>query len=206
MEGDVGGVEGDERSDEALVAEVRAGDERALHALLARYRPRVRMMTSHLFIIGADRDDVVQEGLIGLSRAIGAFDPAKGSFADVAERCITRQVYTAIRAARRHKHAPLSTADALDPVGAYDVGPHAAPESEPERAVLARLELDDVRRRCGAVLTAVEHEVLARHVDGASYAAIAAALGVTSKVVDNALQRGKRKLAALAADGALAAA
>lgn len=190
-------------ADGELVVRARHGDGRATEVLVGRYRGAVRARAANYFLVGADRDDLCQEGLIGLTKAIRDFDPDNGaSFASFADLCITRQILTAIKMATRRKHAPLNTYVSYD-------RPHAA---DPDRSIadtvavaddldpLESLLADDGLRSLMAVvdevLSGLEADVLRLYVDGRSYQEIAQQLGRRTKSIDNALQRIKRKLEA----------
>lgn len=187
--------------DEALVARVRAGDDRAMHRLIERYRGFARAKARTYFLVGGDREDTVQEGLIGLYKAVRDFQPGHGaSFRSFAELCITRQILTAVKAATRHKHAPLNTYVSFErPVdGEPDrtLADAIAVEdgADPLEQLVADDELQRLRDAFEDVLSSLETEVLDLYVEGRSYAEIAELLGRRVKSIDNALQRIKRKL------------
>jgi RNA polymerase sporulation-specific sigma factor len=188
-------------SDEELVARSREGDDRALVELLERYRGFARAKARSYFLVGGDRDDIVQEGMIGLYKAVRDYAEGHGaSFRSFAELCITRQILTAIKTATRQKHTPLNSYVSFD-------RPH---EDDPDRTVGETLavelaadplemlvEDDDLRTLQHAfdeVLSGLETEVLQLYVEGRSYQEIAERLGRRVKSIDNALQRIKRKL------------
>jgi RNA polymerase sporulation-specific sigma factor len=188
-------------TDEQLVRSARVGDERALLELLERYRGFARAKARSYFLVGGDREDIVQEGMIGLYKAVRDFAEGHGSsFRSFAELCITRQILTAIKTATRQKHTPLNSYVSFD-------RPH---EDDPDRTIgdslaveagadpLERLVEDDDLRRLQAtfddVLSGLETEVLQLYVEGRSYQEIAVQLGRRVKTIDNALQRIKRKL------------
>ena len=194
-------TESAERSDEDLVAAVRDGDDQALNSLLQRYRRFARARASNYFLIGGDRDDVVQEGMIGLYKAIRDYEPDReASFRSFAELCITRQILTAIKTATRQKHVPLNTYVSFDKPNSQDsdrtIGDSIPSEvdDDPLRTVLNGDELRELRALCSEVLSGLETEVLDLYVEGRSYQEIAESLGRHVKSVDNALQRIKRKL------------
>lgn len=193
----------DQLSDVELVVRAQAGDQRAMGMLVSRYRGAARARASNYFLVGADRDDLCQEGLIGLTKAIRDFDPDNGaSFAAFADLCITRQILTAIKMATRLKHTPLNTYVSYD-------RPH---EADPDRTVADTVAVEDgadplealvaedgmrrVMRVVDEVLSGLEVEVLRLYVDGRSYQEIAEVLGRRTKSIDNAIQRIKRKLEA----------
>lgn len=188
---------------ELLVA-ARAGDDRALDELLHRYRALARAKARSYFLVGADRDDVVQEAMIGLYKAVRDFSPDGGaSFRGFAEMCVTRQLVDAVKSATRHKHAPLSRSVSLDkPVRGDDgdqtlgdVLPVAAAD-DPESLAISADEVRALKSHLDEVLSDLEQQVLRHHVQGKSYDEIAAMLQRHVKSIDNALQRIKRKLAA----------
>jgi len=186
-----------------LLSRARAGDDTALNELLTRYRSLARAKARSYFLIGADHDDVVQEGMIGLYKAIRDYDADLGaSFRGFAEMCVTRQIISAIKGAARHKHAPLSQAVSFDqPARADDDGGTsladlipATRSSDPEAAAVSGDEIRAMQRHFDEVLTDLEAQVLRHHVEGKTYDEIAAMLQRHVKAVDNALQRIRRKL------------
>jgi RNA polymerase sporulation-specific sigma factor len=189
--------------DNDLVARVKAGDEKCLDVLLSRYRKFARSKARSYFLAGSDREDVVQEGMIGLYKAIRDFDPGQETpFRAFAELCISRQILTAIKTANRHKHQPLNQSVSLDTPAYSDedsrsVGDNlvAAPQvSDPAELVISAEEIEAIRDTMRDSLTELEGDVLRLYMDGKSYEEIAGALGNHVKSIDNALQRIKRKL------------
>lgn len=187
-------------SDEDLVASVQTGDDASLLELLERYRRFARAKARSYFLVGGDRDDVVQEAMIGLYKAVRDYERGHDtSFRSFADLCITRQILSAVKAATRQKHVPLNAYVSLDrpesPGSGRTVGDtiHCASE-DPLRHVLAEDELEVLRDRFGEVLSGLETEVLELYVEGRSYQEIAELLGRHVKSVDNAIQRVKRKL------------
>jgi RNA polymerase sporulation-specific sigma factor len=189
------------RTDEELVALVGQGDDRAMTELLQRYRGFARAKARSYFLVGGDREDTAQEGMIGLYKAIRDFAPGHGaSFRSFAELCITRQILTAVKTATRHKHAPLNTYVSFD-------RPHdgeadrtladtvtAEDTVDPLDHVVASDELQRLQQAFDRVLSSLETEVLQLYVEGRTYQEIAELLGRRVKSIDNALQRIKRKL------------
>jgi RNA polymerase sporulation-specific sigma factor len=184
-------------TDAELIERARRGCERSLSELLTRYRPMVRARSSRYFLQGADRADITQEGMIGLYKAIRDFRPQRGAeFGAFAQRCVHRQIVSAVRSASRAKHAPLNASVPLD-VPDDDVPspqPCAGVEDDPEARAIAATAVEAIGRWCASHLTDVERSVLQAHLDGLSYAAISARTGLSAKAVDNAVQRVRRKL------------
>jgi RNA polymerase sporulation-specific sigma factor len=197
------GAELESLEDHELVQQVRAGSERSLEALLARYRNFARSKARSYFLAGSDKEDVVQEGMIGLYKAIRDFDLKQETpFRAFAELCISRQILTAIKTANRQKHQPLNSSVSLDaPVYGEDTGERtvgdniAAPlTADPIELVISAEEIEALRDSMRDNLTQLESDVLRLYMDGKSYEDIAGALGNHVKSIDNALQRIKRKL------------
>jgi RNA polymerase sporulation-specific sigma factor len=192
----------DEQSDEDLVEAVRNGDNESLEYLIHKYRNFVRAKARSYFLIGADREDIVQEGMIGLYKSIRDFREDKlTSFKAFAELCITRQIITAIKTATRQKHIPLNSYVSLDkPI--YDEDSDrtlldvicAARVTDPEELVIHQEEFDDIEVTMSELLSDLERKVLMLYLDGRSYQEIAVDLDRHVKSIDNALQRVKRKL------------
>lgn len=192
--------------DETLASRSAAGDDAALGELLERYRPFVRMKTRSYFLVGADREDVIQEGMIGLYKAVRDFDrDHTATFRSFADLCITRQIISAVKSATRHKHGPLNRSVSLDlPAGDEDEGSEGSATTvadrvavdlhDPAESVVHRDELSELRARFGEVLSELEADVLRRYVAGHTYQEIAEALNRQVKSIDNALQRIKRKV------------
>ncbi len=186
-----------------LILAAQSGDEGASSALLSRYRSFVRCKARSYFLAGADRDDVIQEGMIGLYKAIRDFKfERQASFRSFAELCITRQLITAIKTAKRQKHSPLNTYVSLNrTTGGDEEGERilsdilAAREvCDPAELVISEWEAVDIKRGFSEVLSPLESEVLRLYVDGKSYQEIAVSLDRHVKSIDNALQRVKRKV------------
>jgi RNA polymerase sporulation-specific sigma factor len=190
-------------SDEDLVALAKSGEEQAIEILLDRYRHYARAKARLYFLAGADREDVVQEGMIGLFKAVRDFDASKNTaFRAFAEMCITRQIITAIKSATRQKHLPLNTYVSLSkPMSAGSGDDHVLEstldshlEADPADLVVSAEEIEAINASVADVLSELEGEVLHLYMDGKSYQEIADRLGRHVKSIDNALQRIKRKL------------
>ncbi|NLA57976.1 MAG: RNA polymerase sporulation sigma factor SigH [Firmicutes bacterium] len=188
--------------DEQLVGLVREGDELALEYMINKYKNFVRAKARSYFLIGADREDIIQEGMIGLYKAIRDFRSDKlASFRAFAELCITRQIITAIKTATRQKHIPLNSYVSLNkPI--YDEESDRTlldvlsgnKVTDPEELVISREEFIHIEQKMGEFLSELEWKVLMYYLEGKSYQEIADSLGRHVKSVDNALQRVKRKL------------
>ncbi|CAJ1317965.1 RNA polymerase sporulation-specific sigma factor [Paenibacillus sp. SORGH_AS306] len=192
----------DYQSDEDLVEAVRQGDSQALEYLITKYKNFVRAKARSYFLIGADREDIVQEGMIGLYKSIRDFKGDKlSSFKAFAELCITRQIITAIKTATRQKHIPLNSYVSLDkPI--YDEDSDrtlldvicGSQVSDPEELVINKEEFVGLEDKMSEILSDLERKVLMLYLDGRSYQEIAVDLCRHVKSIDNALQRVKRKL------------
>lgn len=191
-----------EMLDESIVEAAREGDEVALEYLINKYKNFVRAKARSYFLIGADREDIIQEGMIGLYKAIRDFRNDKlASFRAFAELCITRQIITAIKTATRQKHIPLNSYVSLNkPI--YDEESDrtlldvlsGTKVTDPEELVISREEFVDIENKMGEFLSDLEWKVLMAYLDGRSYQEIAKDLHRHVKSIDNALQRVKRKL------------
>ncbi|WBW99696.1 RNA polymerase sporulation sigma factor SigH [Oceanirhabdus sp. W0125-5] len=188
--------------DEELVLKAKEGDKKAEEYLIQKYQSFVKSKAKSYFLIGADKEDIYQEGMIGLYKAIRDFKPDKlSSFKAFAELCITRQIITAIKTATRQKHIPLNTYVSLNkPI--YDEESDrtlldilsGVKVTDPEELVISAEEVSHIEHEIGEVLSDLEMEVLMAYLDGKSYQEIACDLDRHSKSIDNALQRVKRKL------------
>jgi RNA polymerase sporulation-specific sigma factor len=192
-----------ERSDNELVQAARTGDDGALAELLTKYRAFARVKARSYFLVGADREDIVQEGMIGLYKAIRDFNPdMQSSFRAFAELCVTRQIITAIKTATRQKHGPLNNYVSFSrPVGSDDDGERVLGDviptvaiSDPADLVISGERIRALQAHFDEVLSDLETEVLRLYVEGKSYQEIAERLQRHVKSIDNALQRIKRKL------------
>ncbi|MHB8157483.1 MAG: RNA polymerase sporulation sigma factor SigH [Desulfocucumaceae bacterium] len=188
--------------DEDVVEFAREGDDVALEYLINKYKNFVRAKARSYFLIGADREDIIQEGMIGLYKAIRDFRMDKlSSFRAFAELCITRQIITAIKTATRQKHIPLNSYVSLNkPI--YDEDSDrtlldvisGTKITDPEELIISREEFDDIEEKMGEILSSLEWKVLMSYLEGKSYQEIAEDLKRHVKSIDNALQRVKRKL------------
>lgn len=189
-------------SDEDVIAIIHDGNADALDFLIRKYRSFVWLKGRSYFLIGGDREDVVQEGMIGLYKAIRDYRPDKqSSFKGFAELCITRQIITAIKTATRQKHIPLNSSVSLDrPVYAEEsertlLDMLSGPSLEdPEDLMIHKESFDHMEGQMQKVLSRLERQVLALYLDGQTYQEISIRLNRQVKSVDNALQRIKKKL------------
>jgi RNA polymerase sporulation-specific sigma factor len=192
----------DLKTDEDIVDTVRDGNSEALEYLINKYKNFVRAKARSYFLIGADREDIVQEGMIGLYKSIRDFRGDKqASFKAFAELCITRQIITAIKTATRQKHIPLNSYVSLDkPI--YDEDSDrtlldvicGSRVTDPEELIINQEEFSGLEDKMGEILSDLERRVLMLYLDGRSYQEIAVDLDRHVKSIDNALQRVKRKL------------
>ncbi|MFL5977715.1 MAG: RNA polymerase sporulation sigma factor SigH [Gaiellaceae bacterium] len=194
-----------ELADLQLVMRARNGDQKALDELIRRYQGFVRLKASSSFLAGGDADDLIQEGLIGLYKAVRDFSPELSSFRSFAELCVTRQIITAIKTATRYKHAPLNTyvsfshtpagqeADGDCTLGDALPGPSV---DDPSVCVISTEELQSLVFTLGSGLSKLEADALKLYLEGESYETMAERLGCDTKTIDNALQRVKRKVLA----------
>ncbi len=192
--------------DEEIVELARAGDEVALEHLLIRYKNFTRVKARSYFLVGADKEDIVQEGMIGLYKAIRDFQAERQtSFRAFAELCITRQIITAIKSATRQKHIPLNSYVSLNrPVSHEDgeqdrvlvdvLATHTS--ADPVELVISSEEVRSMQTSFSEILSDLEAHVLHLYLEGKSYQEIAVGLKRHVKSIDNALQRIKRKVEA----------
>ena len=195
-------VEFENKSDEEVVDEAKKGDYRAQEYLISKYENFVKAKAKSYFLIGADKEDIYQEGMIGLYKAIRDFKADRlTSFKAFAEICVTRQIITAIKTATRQKHIPLNTYVSLnkpiyeeesdrtliDVISEFKI-------TDPEELIIGKEQLQHIEGEMAKVLSDLEMEVLQSYLDGKSYQEIACDLDRQAKSIDNALQRVKRKL------------
>ena len=192
-----------ELEDEYLVALAKRGQADAYERIVRRYRGFVRLKASAYFMLGGESDDLIQEGLLGLFKAVRDFrTDRESSFRNFAELCITRQIITSVKTASRNKHSPLNqyVSFAQSPAAAGDsettleeILP-GAPINDPANQVIATEELSSLIDCLASVLSELESRVLSLYLDGYSYEVVAERLECDTKTVDNALQRVKRKV------------
>ena len=176
-------------SDEALICRLHAGEEAIADYLLEKYKPFVKSKSRALFLVGGDREDLIQEGMIGLFKAMRDYNSEKNvPFAAFAKLCIERQLYTAIEAAGRLKNAPLNAYVSLSEEENHLI------DGGIEEAVIEKASYQQMYENVQKNLSAMEREVLELYLEGKDYTEIAKFLGKTDKSIDNALQRIKSKI------------
>lgn len=188
--------------DEEIVIEAQEGNVIAQEMIINKYEQFVRVKAKSYFLIGADKEDIYQEGMIGLYKAIRDFnDEKESSFKAFAELCVTRQIITAIKTATRQKHIPLNTYVSLNkPIYEEDSERTLLDVidglriTDPEALVIGQEEVADIEGKIKKVLSNLEMEVLNSYLDGKTYQEIAVDLDREAKSIDNALQRVKKKL------------
>src|SRR5699024_47968 len=192
----------DHLTDEEIIRKVRLGESFAYEYLINKYEHIVKAKARTYFLIGSDRDDVIQEGLIGLYKAICDYDETKmASFRSFAELCITRQIITSIKTATRKKHTPLNTYDSIYKAVQEDQSERTLLDViddtsiiEPQKFVLTKDNNRLLRNKIQQSLTRLELQVLTNYLKGYSYEEIARIVKRSEKSIDNALQRVKRKI------------
>ena len=186
-----------------LVLAAQHGDEHACCELVRKYRGLIRYKARTYYLVGADRDDIIQEGMIGLYKAMRDYDPTRqASFHSFADLCVTRQIITAVKSATRRKHSPLngyvslSRSTSMEEDGERLLSDILAAKGvcDPADIVVAAWETDFIRSGVTDALSSFEAKVLTLYTNGRSYQEIADELGRHTKAVDNALQRVKRKM------------
>ena len=189
-------------SDEAAVDLAKNGNRAAMDYIVDKYKNFVKIKTKAYFLIGADRDDIVQEGMIGLFKAVRDFKEDRlSSFRAFAELCITRQIITAIKTATRQKHQPLNTYISFSKPMYEDDSERTLAETltsnkitDPEELFINREQIVNIELKMENILSGFELKVLLLYLEGKSYQDIASVLGKHHKSIDNALQRVKKKL------------
>lgn len=186
-------------TDEQLIAMLRAGDDKIMDFLMEKYKYLVRKKSNALFLLGGDTDDLIQEGMIGLFKAVRDYDVSQSSFFHFAELCISRQIYTAIEAAARKKHGPLNSYVSLSH-GSEDPGEPSIDETltvrnlNPEQILIDRENVDLFLKKINGHLSRMERQVLDLYLEGMNYRQIAREIDKPEKSIDNALQRIRGKV------------
>lgn len=189
-----------EKTDEELAAAYQSGDAAAADAIIERYKTTVRILARQLYLVGGDRDDLLQEGMVGLFKAVRTFDPGhESSFHSYAELLISRQLYSAIMASRRHKHQPLNDSISLnalqDDQKEDQIFRQMGSADSPEQILIDRESTERLREQILAVLSPMEKQVLELYLKGMDYRQIAESMQKSPKSIDNALQRIRAKAA-----------
>lgn len=192
-------------SDEELIVRLRDGEEQITDFIMEKYKNLVRSKAKTMYLLGADSEDLIQEGMIGLFKAIRDYDSGRdASFFTFADLCVSRQIYTAIQASRRQKHTPLNTYISL--YGSTERGEVNGEETElidaiasgtdrnPEDLLIDKENVEDIEKIIEKELSSFEKQVLDLYLIGMKYTEIARVLGKDDKSTDNALQRIKIKL------------
>lgn len=195
-------IEFHNKIDEEVVDEAKKGNSRAQEYLISKYENFVKAKAKSYFLIGADKEDIYQEGMIGLYKAIRDFKADKlTSFKAFAELCVTRQIITAIKTATRQKHIPLNTYISLNKPIYEEESDRTLIDvlselkiTDPEELLIGKEQIKHIEDEMAKVLSDLEMEVLQSYLDGKSYQEIACDLDRQAKSIDNALQRVKRKL------------
>ena len=177
-----------EQTDEELIARIRSGETGVTEYLLEKYKPLVKKQARTMYLMGGENEDLIQEGMIGLFRAISTYRQGEGSFYGFALLCVNRQMYTAVQASARKKHEPLNAYVSLDEE------PQMPLEDSPETMLLLQEKEGKREDMIARHLSSLEKKVLALYLEGMSYGQIAEQIGRPEKSVDNAIQRLKKKL------------
>lgn len=186
-------------TDEQLIEMLRGGDDGIMDFLMEKYKHLVRKKANALFLLGGDTDDLIQEGMIGLFKAVRDYNESQSSFYHFADLCIRRQIYTAIEAAARKKHGPLNSYVSLSkgtPEGdGFPIdGNLTARSQNPEQIFIDRENMDAFLRTVYGQLSRMERQVLEYYLEGMNYRQIAKKMDKAEKSIDNALQRIKGKV------------
>lgn len=187
-------------SDEQLIGKLRSGDVGIMDYLMEKYKNLVRKKANALFLLGGDTDDLIQEGMIGLFKAICDYDETQGKFYHFAELCINRQIYTAIEAAARKKHGPLNSYVSLSDVAPSQddrmLEEHFAQRhaEDPEQIFIDRENTRWILEKINGSLSRMEKQVMDLYLEGMNYRQIARVMDKTEKAIDNALQRIRGKV------------
>ena len=193
----------EDMTDEQLIASLRLGESEIMDYIMEKYKSLVRKKAKEMFLLGGDNDDLIQEGMIGLFKAVQSFDAERdAAFSTFAGLCVTRQMYSAIKSSHRRKHTPLNTYISL-----YETDDESEEKSgalidslvmnlqdTPEQIFLGKEMLETINCKLKGSLSVLEKQVLQLHLQGTDYQTIAKQLGKSAKTIDNALQRIKHKV------------
>ena len=191
-------------TDEQLIGELRGGDQGVMDFVMVKYKSMVRKKARAMYLLGGENEDLIQEGMIGLIKAVRDYNPEQGaSFQSFAELCVSRQMYSAIEASKRKKHLPLNSYVSLYESGDAEGNDKKTPlidmiepvrENDPETLYFSREYTEAFVEQLKEQLSPLENHVLYLHLVGTDYRTIAEILEKSPKSIDNALQRVKRKL------------
>ena len=181
-------------TDEELIARLRAGEREITDYLIDKYKSLVRTRARALYLVGGDHEDLIQEGMLGLFKAVRAYNPGKeAAFATFAGLCIDRQMYSAVASSQRQKHQPLNSFVSLsEPVSEQEL--RLVDEETPEEIMISRENVIGMHERIKERLSKFEYQVLELYLKGYDYTQIAEKLGKQPKAIDNALQRIRSKV------------
>lgn len=183
-------------SDEQLIVRLRSGENEIMDYILEKYKPMVRKSTNALYLMGGENEDLIQEGMIGLFKAVRDYDTEKeNSFAGFAQLCISRQLYSALQASNRKKHQPLNTyvsfsSDSQSALEQFFL----KSASSPEDWILEQEKLEELQNHLKISLSDMEQQVLKLYLEGINYIRISEIMEKTPKSIDNALQRIRQKI------------
>lgn len=190
-------------ADEQLIADLRNGDTGVMDYLMVKYKYMVRQKARAMYLMGGENEDLIQEGMIGLIKAVRDYDPSQGTlFSSFAELCVSRQMYTAIEASKRKKHMPLNSYVSLYEEGEYPEDGKSLPlidmiepqvENDPEALYFGKEYTEEFAERLKHNLSTLENNVLYLHLMGTDYRKIAELLEKSPKTIDNAIQRIRAK-------------
>ena len=185
-----------ETADETLIRRLRAGESAIADYLMEKYKGLVRKKARAMFLIGGDTDDLIQEGMIGLFKAVRDYQPDReASFQSFANLCIDRQIYSAVKSSNRQKHQPLNTYVSLSSSETEEnLRDSYAEHDNPESILIARENVSALRKEMEENLSPFENRVFQLYLDGNGYVEIAEILGKTPKSIDNALRRIRKKI------------
>lgn len=194
-----------DKTDEQLIQALRKGSTEVVDYIMEKYKNMVRKKAKAMYILGGENDDLIQEGMIGLFKAVRDYNSeSEASFATFADLCVARQMYSAIEASKRKKHIPLNSYVSIYETSTGEVDGNGTPlplvdtmeaekESNPETLILGREQIEQIEQALNGCLSELESEVFYLHLQGNDYQSIAKILGKSPKTVDNALQRIRTK-------------
>lgn len=182
-------------TDEELIGKLRGGEDTIMEYILEKYKPLVRKKTNALYLMGGENEDLIQEGMIGLFKAIRDYQlDRESSFANFAQLCVSRQLYSALQASNRKKHQPLNSYVSFS-VEEEELAESGLPRSfNPEEWILEQEKMTEFQQNIKKSLSVMEQEVLQLYLEGNNYQRISEIMGKTPKSIDNALQRIKQKV------------